>query len=161
MSNRGTIFVLQPTVIAKKTKFSWFFNLFREENIRYENVYLMYSGRFLGAGIFNEIKNAIYLDPEDNSIVDTDNINLSLNNQIDQFDIGSFRVVNEQEMKDIADNSSYAVIINPIGQVITSIPDKNGSFYWVTFKTARVVDAENLAEKLGYYSIEKFGNETY
>ena len=83
MSNRGTIFVLQPTVIAKKTKFSWFFNLFSEENIRYENVYLMYSGRFLGAGIFNEIKNAIYLDPEDNSIIDTDAINLSLNNQID------------------------------------------------------------------------------
>ena len=38
MSNRGTIFVLQPTVIAKKTKFSWFFNLFRKERIKRENV---------------------------------------------------------------------------------------------------------------------------
>lgn len=161
MSNRGTIFVLQPTVIIKKTKFSWFFNLFKKEDIKRENVYLMYSGRHLGAGIFYEIKNAIYIDPEDTSVIDTDTINLSLNNQIDQLDISSFRVVNEQEMKEVANNSSYAAIINPIGQVITSIPDKDNSFYWASFKTVRGVDAESLAEKLGYHSIEKFNNEIY
>ena len=169
MSNRASIFVLQTNTNIKESTPLTLFNyakskiknyvddfnyFFRNKVPQLEvhptqsedtNIYICFSGRHLGKGVYNTIKEALSVDSDEVSSLTTEEVNYALLMQMNLMDSGSFYACNEDQMKQRAKNSAEAIVINPEGRVIYNATTMHK---WMTFDSVNKLTAEEISNRL-------------
>ena len=169
MSNRASIFVLQTNTNIKESTPLTLFNyakskiknyvddfnyFFRNKVPQLEvhptqsedtNIYICFSGRHLGKGVYNTIKEALSVDSDEVSSLTTEEVNYALLMQMNLMDSGSFYACNEDQMKQYAKNSEEAIVINPEGKIIYNATNMTK---WLTFNSVNKLSAEEISNRL-------------